>query len=225
MTTAKKAAAPAKKAAASAPAKDDAQTTESPTPTEAAPLDAPAADPVNDADAEKSSDGSGDAAEDGSTVARSNAVETGPQTGVAAPAENTARPPATIGNETPGASPLDPPADQHTQRQPELGHPTSSTDHTYAEVGGQTIAGENLVRLVDSRGEAIDVETLFHRESDRATHVISTKRVFEEFTYPGASTVTKRLIFAEGARVPLAQASRIEAAAKADIEAAASASE
>lgn len=230
MTTAKKAAA-AKKTAASAPAaKADAQTTDTTETTttpadgsaEAAPLDAPTGDADGSQDDSQDDGGEqGDGADGGSTAARSNSVESGPQTGAAAPAENTARPPATIVNDTPGAAPLDPPADHHLTRQPKDGYKTSSTDQTYAEVGGQTIAGENFVGLVDSDGDPVDVSTLFHRESDRATHVVATKRVSEVFTTPNAKTPSKRLIFAEGARVPLAQALRIEAAAKADAEAAA----
>jgi hypothetical protein len=204
--------------------------------TEAAPLDAPGSDGNADADADNPGDADpgdadpgdadqGDNADGGSTAARSNAVEAGPQTGAAALPENTARPQATIVNETPGAAPLDPPADSHLQRQPSLGYSRSSTDQTYAAAGGRTIAGEDHVALVDSDGNPVDVSTLFYRENNRATHVIATKRVSEVHTTLGAKTTSKRLLFPEGARVPLAQALAIENAAKADAEAAASKSE
>lgn len=151
-------------------------------------------------------------------------VESGPQTGNPAAPETTARPLATIPNESPDAAPLDPPADHHLQRQPELGHPTSSTDQTYAEVGGQTIAGENLVELVNQAGDRVDIDDLFEDPGPRFTHMVAKERVYERFTYPNTSTVQKRLIFPKGAFVPRAQAVRIQAAAKADTAAAEAAS-
>jgi hypothetical protein len=196
VTTAKKAA-PAKKAAASA---DTGATTEDTTTTPA--------------------EGDEPTADSGSTNAASTAVESGPQTGTPATDETTARPPATIVNESPAAAPLDPPADSHTQREPANGIPTSSTDQTYAEVGGQTIAGENHVQLVDREGNAVSPQDLFHQENARDTHVIATQRVYELFTYPNTTRTNKRLIYAEGARVPRAQAARIQAAATTDAEAA-----
>lgn len=207
VTTAKKAAAaPAKTTAASGA--DSATKTDSTT-------TAPAADSGEGTENE----GDEATADSGSTNAASTAVESGPQTGTAAPAES-ARPPATIVNQSPDAAPLSPPADHATQTEPANGHTTSSTDQTYAEVGGRTIAGENHIRLVDHKGDTIDPEALFHDESPRHTHVVAAQRVSEEFSYPGSGRVVKRLIYPKGAHVPRGQAARIVAAATADAEAA-----
>jgi hypothetical protein len=146
--------------------------------------------------------------------------DAGPGTGRAAEAETTARPPATIVNESPAAAPLDPPADSHTQREPEHGHKGSSTDQTYAEVGGQTIAGENHVRLVDADGNTVSPDSLFNDVDPKFTYVEAAGRVYEEFTYPNTKRPVKRLLYVEGARVPRSQADRIKAAATADAEAA-----
>lgn len=233
MTTAKKAAAAPKKTAASAatsdattdetpttPTTDEAGTPE-PTPADAAPLSAP----TDTSDGDGTGDETADPEDTGSTEAHSGSVERGPMTGVAATPETGARPPATIVNESPDAAPLSPPADHHLQREPASGHPTSSTDQTYAEVGGQTIAGENHVGLVNRAGERVDIDSLFQDPGGRHTHVVCTERVYELFTYPGTRRAEKRLIFPKGALVPRAQAARIQAAAHVDAQASASASE
>jgi hypothetical protein len=239
VTTAKKAAAPAKKAAASA-AKSDAEKTSESTTTTAAPSGpdttptpsdeqstpvAPDGEQNDGTDEATTDEASTETVDNGSTDAASTAVETGPQTGKPSAPETTSRPPATIVNETPGAAPLSPPADHGTQREPALGYPSSSTDQTYAEVGGRTIAGENHVALVDRDNNPVDVSTLFREEGARFTHVVATQRVYERFTYPNSKRADKRLIFPEGALVPRAQAARIKAAAVNDAEVAAAASD
>lgn len=233
MTTAKKAASPAKKTAASA-AQSDADKTSESTTTTAAPSgqDAKPSDEQNDDSASQSSeptqtdaDSTDTSADDGSADGVSPAVEAGPGTGTDVTPEATSRPPATIVNETPGAAPLSPPADHGTQREPALGYPSSSTDQTYAEVGGRTIAGENHVQLVDQNNNPVDIDSLFTDEGGRFTHVTATQRVYERFTYPNSKRADKRLIFAKGARVPRAQAARIQAAAANDAQASAADSE
>lgn len=215
MTTAKKAAAAPKKTAASASA-NDAATEETTTET----IEGDGSTP-DGSDGAEGNDDETTPEDSGSTDAASGNVETGPGTGAPATPETGARPLATIPNTAPEAAPLSPPADHHLQTQPVDGYKTSSTDQTYAEVGGRTIAGENLVALVNRAGEPVDIATLFEDPGPRFTHMVSTERVYEKFTYPNTKTVDKRLLFPKGALVPRAQAVRIQAAAKADLAAAA----
>ncbi len=134
----------------------------------------------------------------------------GPGLGVPAPPESTYRPPSTIVD--PAASPLDAPADAHTQGKPEAGHNLSSTDPVYAEAGGRTIAGEDFKRLVGPDGKALKSSALFDDSDPGKTFVVTKTRIYEEFYYPGTYEVAKKLMFAQGKRVPRAQAERIKAA-------------
>lgn len=132
----------------------------------------------------------------------------GPGTGVPAPPESTYRPPATLT----GDSPLDPPADADTQRQPEGGYNESSTDPVAAEAGRRTIAGEDFLRLVDADGNELSADGLFDDSDASKTFVTTKTRIYEEFHYPNTTEVAKRLLYAEGRRVPRFQADRIKAA-------------
>lgn len=133
----------------------------------------------------------------------------GPGTGREAPAERTARMPAATVNTDPDAAPLDPPADSHTQTQPEHGHDASSTDHTYAQAGGRTIAGEQHHGLVGENDEDIDVDDLFKDPGRGTTYVIVKHRVYEVFLFANTTQPAKRLLFTEGQRLPRAQADAI----------------
>lgn len=132
----------------------------------------------------------------------------GPGTGVPAPPESTYRPPATMT----GDSPLDPPADSATQGQPEGGYNASSTDPVAAEAGRRTIAGEDFLRLVDAEGKELSAKALFDDSDSSKTFVVTKTRIYEEFYYPNTTEVAKRLLYAEGRRVPRFQADRIKAA-------------
>lgn len=134
---------------------------------------------------------------------------TGPGTGTPAAPESTYRPPATLVNDD--GSPLDAPADTHTQPQPEQGYNESSSDHVYAAAGGRTIAGEDFKRVVGPDKKAVRASSLFE-DNDGKTFVIAKDRVYEEFYYPGTTEVAHRLLFAKGARVPRARAEQIKAA-------------
>lgn len=219
MTTAKKTA-PAKKAAAAkstastpeTPVSEDATTTEDTAPpagTDAAPLDPPDETPDSaDGDStETPADGGSD-----HIKAASGNIESGPMTGVNAPPEDTARPPATIVNTAPDAAPLDPPADSHTQMQPKHGHDDSTTNHTYAAAGGRTIAGETHRRIVDADGNDVAAEDLFLDAGPASPFLIASRRLSEVFTYQGAKTETRRLLFTAGASIPRAQAEQLKAA-------------
>lgn len=136
--------------------------------------------------------------------------DSGPGTGREAPPEETARYPSTVVNSD--STPLDPPADSHTQAEPEQGHAASTTDNVYAEAGGRTIAGEDYSRLVDAEGNEVSADSLFDDGDKSKTFVTVKMRVYEEFYYPNTNEPAKRLLFAEGRRVPRAQAERIKAA-------------
>lgn len=136
------------------------------------------------------------------------------------PAENSVRPPATIVNADPAAAPLDPPADSHTQTSPARGHDWSSTDKTYAESGGRSIAGENHSRLLDANGNLLGPDDLFDDPDPIKTVVYTKVEVLEEFFYPNTLTATLRRVYGKGTPVPRFQAARIMAAAREDAEAA-----
>jgi hypothetical protein len=142
--------------------------------------------------------------------------DSGPGTGQDAPDEAVARPPATSVSQEPGAAPLVPP-DAKTQTEPEHGYKESSTDHLYAEAGGRTIAGEEHVRIEDGDGNALAPDDLFDYP-ERKTYAEAKTRVFEVFRYPKTGRDVKRLLFAEGRRVPLQQAERVRAQAEAAAE-------
>jgi hypothetical protein len=145
------------------------------------------------------------------------AGNSGAGTGQEAPPEDTARMPAETVNTDPDAAPLDPPADAHTQTEPEHGYAASSTDHTYAAAGGRTIAGEAHVRLVDADDNELSADELFDESDTTKTYVTAKTRVYEVFTYPNSSREAKRLLFAEGKRVPRFQAERIKTQASAGV--------
>lgn len=138
-------------------------------------------------------------------------AHSGPGTGTPAPPESTYRMPSTI-VEDPDGAPLEPPSDTKTQTQPPQGHNLSSTDHVYAEAGNRTIAGEDHVGLVDEDDNEVSGDSLFDESDGSKTFVTAKKRVYEEFYYPGTREKAKRLLFAQGKKVPRAQAERIKAA-------------
>lgn len=229
-TAAKKTAAQKKATASSTPAKTaDTTTTEAPapeeTPAETATTEAPA-EPVADpaaADQETADAEAGDGSQDEPQPTNSGLVQNfGPGTSnPGVPDETSVRPPATVVNSDPKAAPLTPPADSHTQRAPELGHPKSSTSQTYAESGGRTIAGENHYRLTDRGGNTLGPDDLFEDAVPAQPFLIAKQEVLEEFTYPNTHTPVHRRVFGKGTHVPRFQADRIKAAAKADAEMAA----
>lgn len=144
--------------------------------------------------------------------------DSGPGTGVDAPEDrNAARYPASTLDPNPESAPLDPPEDQAGQTQPETGHAESTTDQTYAESGGRTIAGENHVRLVGEDDDDLGPDDLFDDPDPVKTFVVTKARIFEVFTYPNTSREAKRLLYPEGARVPRFQAERIKRAAEAGV--------
>lgn len=144
--------------------------------------------------------------------------DSGPGTGVDAPEDrNAARYPASTLDPNPESAPLDPPRDQQTQTKPETGYAESTTDQTYAETGGRTIAGENHVRLVDAEGNGLSADGLFDESDTTKTYVTTKTRIFEVFTYPNTTREATRLLYAEGRRVPRFQAERIKRAVDAGV--------
>lgn len=141
------------------------------------------------------------------------AGESGPNHDLADPTpENTARmPSALVGSGAgPDSGPLEPPTDTVYQRFPEAGYDLSSSDHTYASVGGRTVAGESHLGLVDEDGKPVKASSLFEDE-DGKTFVTVKARVFEQFRYPNTVEVAKRLLYTPGQRVNRAEAERIKA--------------
>lgn len=136
--------------------------------------------------------------------------DAGPGTGKDAPPENTARYPSTVVN--PDSAPLDPPADAHTQTQPEQGYNDSSTNHVYAAAGGRTIAGEDHARFVDQDGTEIAPGDMFDDDPSK-TYVTAKQRIYEEFYYQNTNEPARRLLYAQGRRVPRFVADRVRDAA------------
>lgn len=159
-----------------------------------------------DGDAEKRAENVAKAQEEGS-------VFSGPNHDLPDPTpENTARTPAQMVRQTSeGSGPLEPPTDSLLQSDPVQGYALSSTDHTYASTGGQTIAGEQFHRFVDEDGNEVGKDDLFDMGDGTKTFVTTKKRIFEEFYYPNTTEVAKRLVFIPGKRVNRAEAERIKA--------------
>lgn len=142
-----------------------------------------------------------------------NVVDSGPQTGVTAPAEGGDRSPSTVLTAS-RSGPLTPPSDTKTQTVPQAGYPESSTDHVHAEAGGRSLAGEDHLGLVDDDGKKVSAGSLFDDGDPAKTTVTAKTSVWEEFLFPHTTTVARRRLILAGASVPRAQAERIKAAVK-----------
>lgn len=102
------------------------------------------------------------------------------------------------------------PDDAKQQIKPEHGYADSSTNHTYAEAGGRTIAGEDHVGLEDEDGGKVS-GGLFESASDDSPYMVAKQTVVEVFTYANAPDYpVKRILLNKGKRVPRAQATKIE---------------
>lgn len=162
--------------------------------------------------AEQAQRRTGDSDEGGEQGQRRTA-DSGPGTGQDAPAEESARPPATtVNTEATASGPLEAPTDARLQTVPEGGLSLSTTDPVYAANGGRTIAGEDFVRLVDADGNELSADDLFDDGDGSKTWVVAKTRVYEVFYYPNTTEEAKRLMFAQGRRVPRGQAEQIKAA-------------
>lgn len=114
---------------------------------------------------------------------------------------------------TTAAGPLEPPTDVLRQTDPPEGYDSSSTDHVYANVGGQTVAGETFDALVDENGDTLDVDDVFVDENPGVTFVtVGDHRVCEQFFYPNTHEVASRLLYVPGQRVNRADAERVKQA-------------
>lgn len=134
----------------------------------------------------------------------------GPGTGTDAPQDKQqGRYPSTVVNEP--SAPLDPPKDTQTQTDPPQGYNLSSTDDVYGETGKRTVAGEDHVGLVTEDGSSVSADSLFD-QNEGQTFATVNQRVYEEFLYPGTTTVARRLMFTEGQRIPLQMVARVKAA-------------
>jgi hypothetical protein len=138
---------------------------------------------------------------------------TGPGTGSGAPVDEQDRTPAStvLPSE---AGPLVP-TDVQKVNTPELGHPTSSTNFVAANAAQRSVPGSNHVRLVDDQGNDVAADDIFNDPDGPSMFVTTKSRVYQEFTYPGARTVTTQLLYPAGARVTLAERERFLAGLKA----------
>jgi hypothetical protein len=149
---------------------------------------------------------------DGTYAAQNAALgNSGAGTGIEAAPESTTRMPAGAVVVNEGVV-QEVPQDAALQRTPEGGYSLSSTDPVYAEAFGRTIAGEDYVGLVDSEGNALGPDDLFDESDQSKSFVVTKARIVEEFYYPNTTVKAKRLVFAEGKRVPRVMADRMKAA-------------
>lgn len=106
------------------------------------------------------------------------------------------------------AAPLTP-SDQHTQVVPILGDPATSTSHVPAAAGLMVYPGEQHVGLVDENGNDVDPDDLFEDPGAHTTYMTATRRVYEQFRYPGSTEVATRLFYTAGRQVPRGEAERL----------------
>lgn len=137
----------------------------------------------------------------------------GPGTGAASPADEQDRMPSTtvLPSE---AGPLVP-TDVQKVHEPADGHPESSTNSVAANAAQRSVPGSNHIRLLDEDGNDVDIEDVFEGPDGPSMFVTTRMRLYQEFTYPKASTKTTQLLYPRGARVTLAEAERFKASVKA----------
>lgn len=102
------------------------------------------------------------------------------------------------------AAPLEaPPA-----RPSRLGNPDSSTNFVAAAAALRSPSGSTHIRLHDEDDNDVDPEGLFEFPPPESPSMLArvNERVFQQFTYPGATTPTSQLLYAQGAMVPVEQA-------------------
>jgi hypothetical protein len=114
------------------------------------------------------------------------------------------------------AAPLDAPE----PRPRKLGHPDSSTNFVAANAALRSPPGSNHVRLLDASGADVDPESVFEFPPSESPSMMATvnRQVFQEFTYPEASTPTTQLLYPAGARVPVEQALKLRNALRLQAE-------
>jgi hypothetical protein len=132
----------------------------------------------------------------------STAEESTPKKAAAAPAEE---PTSTASNEavTTQAAPLDAP-----EKKVVLGNPESSTNYVAANAALRSPPGANHIRLLTEDGRELGPEDVFEFPPPESPSMLATvkQRVIQEFTYPGALTPTRHLMYPAGAQVPVGQA-------------------
>jgi len=218
------------KKAASAASKKTASDEESSTKTEAAaaadtPTEAAAtgdAAKADEATTFSTSDTGGDApkADDAgearAQVAPAGSGDSGPQTGVDAPEDVRPRSAASTFVAPNGAAPIESP-DVTGQTEPKVGHDESSTDHVYAVTGGQSIAGESVLRLTDEDGNELGADDLFDDSDPGKTFVEVKQTVIEVFRYPNTTVDCERVLYRAGRRLPRDLAERVRNAVAANV--------
>lgn len=119
----------------------------------------------------------------------------------------------------PQAAPIDAPA----KRPAHLGVQHQSTDFVAANAALRTPPGSAHQRLVDHAGADLGPDDLFHfPPADAPSSIATTKqRIYQQFTYPNASTPATQLLYPAGATVPVEQALQVRAAVKAVADASA----
>lgn len=104
----------------------------------------------------------------------------------------------------PAAAPVDPPKQRRqpdAQRSPAVEPSAAMRD----------VPGRGHVALVDHSGERlVDEDELFSDEGGHFTYVITRRRIYQAFKYPGTSTVTTQLLFPANAHVPRDKAEQVK---------------
>lgn len=157
----------------------------------------------------KSTSGSGSAS---GSSGKTGTGGSGPGTGRAAPEDTKQRSAATtlVASDTKAAPAT--PTDVNDQTKPKLGHEHASTNPVSAAAVLSSAPGNQHVQLVDAQGGEVDVADLFADEDPPSTMKVVTQRVYQQFQYPGASTVTTHLLYPAGARVSREVADRLTTA-------------
>lgn len=134
----------------------------------------------------------------------------GPGTGAAPPEDEQERMPSTTVLAT-EAGPLVP-SDVQKVEKPGQGHVDSSTDAVGANAAQRSVPGTSHVKVVDEDDNEIAVDDLFTAKdpADPSVFVHTRRRVYQIFTYPGARTQTRQLLYPQGARVTVFEAERVK---------------
>jgi hypothetical protein len=114
------------------------------------------------------------------------------------------------------AAPLAAPEDKPRR----LGHPESSTNFVAANAALRSVPGANHRRLLDFDGNDLDPEQMFVFPEAESPSMLATvrKAIYEEFTYPNASTPTTHLLYPAEAKVPVEQALKLRDALRLQAE-------
>lgn len=119
-------------------------------------------------------------------------------------------PATTLVRKSPRSAPLEP-ADVKKQADPSVHTDLTSTDATAAAAGQRSMAGENMTRLLDRKGNEVKASDIFESVESNPMIRLVKKDVVEEFTVHRQTTPLTRLLFNKGDSVPVVQAEQFVA--------------